>query len=329
MWSLLPGPCPGLTSWLTGLATFLNQTACENGECYCWHQQLARTTKSWCSHYTVYRGQQDSTTGETTGRTAGVPSRPQAPTVPRHPALWGPTRGSRQTHMSFNLQSPMIPYYDPLKRGTVQITLGATLCVYHMEVLGCWAELLWIWLKAAIVLTHQSVLKDQSQSSSCEPPKASTILLLEPGPAWNRVGRYRQKGQGVSLHGCQKFSYQPSQIRPPKGSFCPVSFEPIEQDWIWCLPPKYSRNAAFDNRYCVYLPLNDLLCFWDLLLLSIRNKYCLTVTYNLIWLSVLKLFDKHPSHHPPKKPINSMKWAQTQAHRSKGQNEEPVINPRT
>lgn len=71
----------------------------------------------------------------------------------------------------FNLQSPMIPYYDPLKRGTVQITLGATLCVYHMEVLGCWAELLWIWLKAATVLPHQGILKDQSQSSSREPPK--------------------------------------------------------------------------------------------------------------------------------------------------------------
>ena len=116
---------------------------------------------------------------------------------------------------------------------SVQMTLGAMLCMNHSQISGCWAELLWIWLKAAIVLTHQNVLKDQSQSSSCEPPKASTILLLEPGPAWNRVGRYRQKGQGVSLHGCQKFSYQPSQIRPPKGSFCPVSFEPIEQDWIW------------------------------------------------------------------------------------------------
>ena len=63
----------------------------------------------------MYRGQEDSTTGETTGRTAGVPSHPQAPTVPRRPALWGPTRGSRQTHMSFSLRSPMMPQCDPLR----------------------------------------------------------------------------------------------------------------------------------------------------------------------------------------------------------------------
>ena len=36
-----------------------------------------------------------------------------------------------------------------------------------------------------------------------------------------------------------------------------------------------------------------------------------------------------PATPAPQKTINSMKWAQTQAHRSKGQNEEPVINPRT
>ena len=29
----------------------------------------------------------------------------------------------------------------------------------------------------------------------------------------------------------------------------------LEQDWIWFLPPKYSWNAAFDNRLCEFLCL--------------------------------------------------------------------------
>lgn len=81
--------------------------------------------------------------------------------------------------------------------------LQAILCVHHTQVLGRWAELLGIQLEAAAVLPHQSVLRGQSQSSSCEPPKASAILPLEPGRAWSLVGRCRQKGHGLFLHGHQ------------------------------------------------------------------------------------------------------------------------------
>ena len=70
----------------------------------------------------------------------------------------------------FNLQSPVIPYYDPFKRGTVQITLGATLCVPYWSV----GLLDWVALNLAEgchCSTPSDILKDQSQSSSREPPK--------------------------------------------------------------------------------------------------------------------------------------------------------------
>lgn len=98
----------------------------------------------------------------------------------------------------FNLQSPMIPYYDPLKGGTVQITLGAPLCVYHIEVLGCWAELLWIWLMAATVLPHQGILKDESVILTWT-SKASAVLCRQyPMSKWDET---KCKGKtGVRLY---------------------------------------------------------------------------------------------------------------------------------
>ena len=102
---------------------------------------------------------------------------PWLPLIPRSapsPGIWYCGKAPQRQWTGMRLfQSPVpndaIVWSPP--GASVQMTLGAMLCMNHSQVLGCWAELLWIWLKAAIVLTHQSVLKDQSQSSSREPPK--------------------------------------------------------------------------------------------------------------------------------------------------------------
>ena len=81
-----------------------------------------------------------------------------------HPQVSGTTgrlaRGSRQIGMSFRLLPPVMPQCEP-SRGAVQMTLRAMCCVHHtLILLGCLAELLWIWPKAATVIPHQSKLKD-------------------------------------------------------------------------------------------------------------------------------------------------------------------------
>ena len=74
----------------------------------------------------------------------------------------------------------MMPWYDFFKWVTVHINLGTTIYAPHTWVWSCWVQLLWIQPKVANILPYQSVGKDQNQSSSCEPPKASIVLPLEP-----------------------------------------------------------------------------------------------------------------------------------------------------
>ena len=62
----------------------------------------------------------------------------------------------------------------------------------------------------------------------------------------------------------------------------------LGQDWIWFLPPKYSWNAAFDKQ----IEMSFLACKWFIFAFEIfrekifrlGDKYCLPVTYDLIWL---------------------------------------------
>ena len=94
----------------------------------------------------------------------------------------------------------------------------------HTWVSGYWLELLWIWSKATTVLPCQSVLKDQSQSSLCELPKAFAVLQLEPEWAHSLVERYELKAM-VHLIWVAKICYWHFWVGPQQGSSCPVSFE--------------------------------------------------------------------------------------------------------
>ena len=72
--SSLPGPFPGLTSWLTGLATFFYQTKSDYGECY-W-KLVRRAKHPGVATTALDKIKEDSTTGETVGKTAVASSCP-------------------------------------------------------------------------------------------------------------------------------------------------------------------------------------------------------------------------------------------------------------
>lgn len=76
---------PSLASWLPGLAAYIYQTEGDYGECgWCGGQ------KAQCGVTALYRGQEDSTIGESLGKTCVAASRPQDPTIPYPPTHWAP-----------------------------------------------------------------------------------------------------------------------------------------------------------------------------------------------------------------------------------------------
>ena len=113
--SSLPGSFLSLTSWLTGLVTFLYQTESDYEEC-CHSLEVGEETKSsWCQHTALYRGQEDSTPGETEGKTAAAPF---CPWPPSFLGVWYQEEASlRQQADVHELQSliPAMPQCDPLK----------------------------------------------------------------------------------------------------------------------------------------------------------------------------------------------------------------------
>lgn len=108
------------------------------------------------------------------------------PRYPRWFSIEGrPARSSQPAEgADFGLRSPVTSQWSP--RGAAVRWPWGLHCM-HMcttprpEVSGCSAESLWILLKAASLLLLSEWI--QSQSSSCAPPKASTILRLEQGQA--------------------------------------------------------------------------------------------------------------------------------------------------
>ena len=127
---------PGLASWLTGHFPLPNRK-------WLW-RVLLLTPGDWqggkkgpgVAATDLYRGQADSTTGNTVGRTAVALSCPQVPTVAWASGTAGRTaRGRGQTQVSFSLWSPVMPQFDPLM-GVQSKWLGATLCVRHTWVVA-------------------------------------------------------------------------------------------------------------------------------------------------------------------------------------------------
>lgn len=161
---------------------YIYQTENNYEECYCWPLEVKKEgRKPWCGCFCLVQGSGRQFYWQDSRQDCygcllftGYPC-PQVPNTMRSPAR---SNGQDVWVSVFDLKQcrNMI-----VQGGTVQITLGAMLCEYQTWVLDCWAELLWIWPKAAAVLPHQSEFKDQSQSFSGEPPKASTILSLELG----------------------------------------------------------------------------------------------------------------------------------------------------
>lgn len=68
----------------------------------------------------------------------------------------GKARQREQANM-YEFQFPILNTATvwPPQGGVVQITPRAMLCVHCFRVLSSWAELIWIWLKAASFLLHQ------------------------------------------------------------------------------------------------------------------------------------------------------------------------------
>ena len=81
------------------LATFLYQTERDHGECNCWPLEVGKEGKSPGATATALeRGQADSPTGKTVGKTAPASSHPQVPTIPWASGTVGRTaKGRGQT----------------------------------------------------------------------------------------------------------------------------------------------------------------------------------------------------------------------------------------
>ena len=78
------------------------------------------------------------------------------------------------------------------QRGAVHMPLGARLCGHHTWLSGSWAELLWIWLKAAAVLPSQNYPK--IGVDHCHTDLLKPLLSSHLGPVWaeSPVNRCRQ-----------------------------------------------------------------------------------------------------------------------------------------
>lgn len=116
------------------LVTFLYQTevTMENATLDPW--RLPRRARSPGEAATaLYRGQENSTMGETISQTVVAPSCPQVPTFS---VLEGQLEAVSRCVLVSHLQSP-VPPCNPLKGGTVQLTHEAMLYVQHTQVLGC------------------------------------------------------------------------------------------------------------------------------------------------------------------------------------------------
>ena len=163
--SLLPGAFPRVASWPTGLAIFLYQTENNYGECYCWPLEAGEKLKSPGAAATACTGVERTT--------LALPC-PQFPTLLGYPVLQEgqPEAMGRQVWISA-CHPPKCHTMIPSRECSTDYSGGDAVCAYYTGSSGCWAELLWIWPKAAMSLYHQNVLKDQNQSFLLKPHKAS------------------------------------------------------------------------------------------------------------------------------------------------------------
>ena len=215
-----------------GLVTFLHQNKSNNGEYYCWPLGISKEGKKpWCSCYCPVQASRGLYHWREAARLTWLPL------IHRSPLFLGIQNSGKTSQRywtdtcEFQSSVPCNATVWSSQVGAVRVTLEVMLCVRHTWVSGYWVELLWIWSKATTVLPCQSVLKDQSQSSPCELPKAFAVLPLEPEWAHSLVETYELKAM-VHLIWVAKICYWHFRVGPQQGSSCPVSFESTEWGWV-------------------------------------------------------------------------------------------------
>ena len=161
--SSLPEPFPSLTSWLMRLATFLYETERAYGECYCWLLGIGENYKALgVATAALHRSQDDRVK-----QWARLLQLSLIHGSSASPGVWHLGKTGQMQHAGTRGIQSLIPS-DATVWSIQEDTLGAML--YHLDI-SCWSKLLCIWPKAATLLPHQSELKDQSWSSSCNLPK--------------------------------------------------------------------------------------------------------------------------------------------------------------
>lgn len=104
-------------------------------------QRLARTKSPDAATTALYRGQEDSTAGETVGKAAVAPSCAQIPTTPRPQGCWRASQ-RQQTDTCESVSDPQgCLRMIPLREWGPDDAGGYVVCAPHW-VLACWAELL-------------------------------------------------------------------------------------------------------------------------------------------------------------------------------------------